>query len=402
MTEVLPDPLVFPFTAPTPIDVPAEFARLRAEQPVARVLTPSGHPAWLLTRYADVRRVLSSQEFSREATTAPGAPRIFPVAAGSKSIFVMDPPEHTRLRRLVSRPFSPTTMASLAVDVERRVGRLLDGLAAAGSGADVVTHLAKPLPIAVICALLGVPEGDVARFGAWTDTMLDFGAGARERVVAARDQLSAYLAELVAAKRTDPRPDVLTELVTAHDEQERLSTEELIAFGYTLLGAGYHATAAQIVYGLLALLRAPDQAQLLRTDPGITETAVAELLRVSQTGGLGSIRIATVDVELSGTRVRAGEAVLPSLNAANRDPAVFADPDRLDLRRSPNRHLAFGHGIHNCLGAQLGRLELGAALTGLLRRFPDLALGCSEGELRWRQGAAFRLPETLPVTWGPR
>ncbi|WP_298798385.1 cytochrome P450 [Pseudonocardia sp. 73-21] len=368
-------PPSFPFPVIDPLDPPEGCEDLQASTPVSRVSLPGGHPAWLVTRLADVRAVLADGRFSREAITAPDAPRVLPIAAGSKSIFVMDAPEHTRLRRLVAQAFSVRRMDALRPRVKELTGRLIDTMVAGGAPGDLMVHLAQPLPITVICELLGVPYTDVDRFRAWTDLMLSFGTRSQAEVIAARDALAAYLGELIAAKRGRAGDDLLTVLVAARDEGDRLSEEELIAFGYTLLGAGYHATTAGIAHAVLVLLREPGRWQQLHEEPSLVPAAVEELLRMSQAGGgVGALRIAVEDVELGGVLIRAGEAVLPWINAANRDPEVFVRPAEYDPRRERNPHLTFGHGIHHCLGAQLGRIELGVAIGALTARLPGLRL----------------------------
>ncbi len=391
------EPPVFPFPTSDPLEPPPEYAKLA---PVTRATLPSGDPVWLVARHSDVRRLLSDQRFSREAITAPGAPRLLPIAQGSKSIFVMDPPEHTRLRGLVSKAFAPRRIEALRGRVQAIADGLVDDMIDAGPPADLIAGFAQPLPITVICELLGVPFQDVARFREWTDLMLSFDPASRDQVIEARNRLAEYLLALIAEKRRQGGEDLLTVLVHAHTDDDRLTEEELLAFGYTLLGAGYHATTTEIVHSVLHLLRAPDALDALRKDPESLPTAVEELLRISQAGGgLGALRIATEDVRVGEVTIRAGEAVLPLINAANRDPEAFPDPDRMDLHRSPNQHVAFGHGIHHCLGAQLGRMELQVALGTLLRRMPELRLAVDERDLVWNSGVAFKRPDTLPISW---
>ncbi len=390
----------FPFRAADPVLPPAEYRKLRAERPVCRVTLPTGDLAWLLLRHEDVRNVLADARFSREAITAPGAPRILPIARGSRSIFVMDPPEHSRLRKLVSRAFSPRRIEALRPRIEDLTNGFLDTMAASGPPADLVASLAQPLPITVICEMLGVPLADVGQFRAWTDIMLGFSPDRQAEVLAAKDKLSGYLIELIKEKRRHPTEDLLMVLISAQDEGDRLSEEELVAFGYTLLGAGYHATTASIVHSLLTLLRNPARLDELRRDRALLPGAVEELLRLSQAGGgIGALRIATEDVRVGDVVIQAGEAVLPSINAANRDDSVFPDPDEVRLSRPRNPHVAFGHGIHHCLGAQLGRIELEVALGSLLARFPDLRLAVTEDELGWSKGLAFSRPDELPLAW---
>ncbi|MEU6730304.1 cytochrome P450 [Nonomuraea wenchangensis] len=391
----------FPFTPADPLEPPQEYAELRRDEPVARVRLPSGDLAWLVSRYESVRQVLADDaRFSREAITAPGAPRVLPIAEGSKSIFVMDPPEHTRLRRLVSKAFTGRRIEALRPRIQQITDDLLGAMVKGGPPADLMSGLAQPLPITVICELLGVPYADVGRFRQWTDLMLSFDRAMQDQVRQARERLNDYLTALIEAKRGEPADDVLTVLIEARDEDDRLSQEELLAFGYTLLGAGYHATTASIAHAVLTLLREEDELRLLRSGDRPPLSAVDELLRRSQAGGgIGALRIATQDVRLDGVLIRAGEAVLPMINSANRDETVFADADGLRLDRRPNPHLSFGHGIHHCLGAQLGRLELEIALGSLLRDLPGLRLAVPESDLRWNRGTAFSRPAELPLTW---
>lgn len=394
------DAPAFPFTAPDPLEPPAEYAKLRRDQPVAQVTLPSGDPAWLVTRYSDVRKVLSDQRFSREAITAPDAPRVLPIARGSKSIFVMDPPEHSRLRRLVSKAFSARRIEALRPRVQEITDGLIGGMAAEAPPADLVAGLAQPLPITVICEMLGVPYEDVGEFRAWTDLMLSFDRGRQDEIVEAKKSLAVYLTRLIAAKRAEPTEDLLTVLIQAQEAGDRLTDEELLAFGYTLLGAGYHATTSELAHGVLRLLRHPEQLERLRADAELLPGAVEELLRCSHAGsGIGALRIAMADVDIGGVTIRAGDAVLPGMNAANLDEDVFERAEDFDVAREPNPHLSFGHGIHHCLGAQLGRMELEVAIPSLWRRFPALELAVAEEELRWSAGAAFSRPDVLPVRW---
>jgi len=391
----------FPFATTDPLEPPPEYAKLLRTEPVCRVTIPTGDQVWLVTRHADVRRVLSDTRFSREAITGPDAPRLLPIAQGSKSIFVMDPPEHSRLRKLVSRAFAPRRIESLRAEVQSLTDELVAKMAANGRPGELIAGLAQPLPITVICRMLGVPYADVDQFRDWTDIMLSYAKGRRDEVLAARDALNAYLTQLIEDKRRRPADDLLTVLIAAADDDgDRLDDEELLAFGYTLLGAGYHATTAGLAHAVLTLLRTPEKLAELVAHPELLPPVVEELLRRSQAGGgLGALRIAVEDVEIAGVQIRAGDAVLPLINAANRDPAVFEDPEGLRLERRPNPHLSFGHGIHHCLGAQLGRLELEVALGTLLREMPGLRLAVDEADLPWSSGLAFSRPQTLPVLW---
>jgi cytochrome P450 len=398
--QIMAEPILrFPLRGPDPLEPAPELARLRTECPAARIELPSGHQAWLVTRYADARAALADPRLSKAATTVEGAPRILPVAANSKSIFSMDPPEHTRVRRLVTPAFGARRIAAMRKGVEELTDSLLDELEATGQPGDLVAGLALPLPIRVICELLGVPYEDTEKFRDWTDVMLSITAHAPADVLAARRNLNAYLSELIVARREQPADDLLTVLIRAAEDDDRLSHEELLAFGHTLLVAGYHATAGELIHALLHLMSRPDQLAVLRDDPALIEPAVEELLRFSTAGsGASALRVATEDVEIAGVKVRAGEAVLASAQSANRDEEVFACPEQLDVTRQHNPHLAFGHGVHHCIGAQLGRMELAVAITRLLARFPDVHLD-PHAELRWIGGMAFSRPAALPVRW---
>ncbi len=392
--------LRFPFHSSHPIEPPHEHAVLRATRPVAKAILPDGQPVWIVTRYEDVRKVLADPRLSRQAITAPDAPKLFPVVAGSKAIFVADPPEHTRLRKLVAKVFTTRQIEQLRPRVEELTEQMIGELLAEGPPADLMVHVAEPLPITVICELLGVPQQDRPLFRGWTDVMLSFMAHPVEEVLAAATKLRAYLAELVAAKQQQPADDLLTMLITARDEDDSLSTEELLTFGQAMLVAGYHTTAATIAHTVLNLVSRPGQIAELVAHPELLPVATEEMLRFSQAGsGLGTVRIATEEIELGGVTIRPGEVVLPCINSANHDENVFDQPEQLELARKHNPHLAFGHGIHHCLGAHLGRVELQVVLGRLLHHLGEFDLAVAADELSWRTGTAFSRPHTLPLRW---
>lgn len=392
--------LKFPFHSPDPLTPPKEYADLRITQRVTKATLPNGHTVWLVTRYEDVRAVFADPRLSRAAITAPDAPKILPVTTGSKSIFVMDPPEHTRLRKLVARIFTTRQIEQLRPRVEELTEQMIGELRAAGPPADLIAFLAEPLPIIVICEILGVPQQDRTLFRGWTDVMLSFTAHSVPEIRAAGGKLRAYLADLVATKQQDPGDDLLTALITARDETDSLSTDELLAFGQTMLIAGYHTTAAEIAHAVLNLLSRPGQLAVLAAHPEQVPAAVEELLRFSQAGGgVGPVRIATEEIELGGVTIAPGEAVLPCINSANHDESVFDLPESLELTRTPNPHLSFGHGVHHCLGAHLGRVELQVVLQKLLHHLGEFELAVAPEELSWRTGTAFSRPHTLPLRW---
>jgi cytochrome P450 len=391
--------LEFPFRPAAVDEPPAEFAALRAEPGLARVRLPTGDEAWLATRYADVRDLLGDGRLSRAAATAPGAPRLGPARPQAKSLMAMDPPDHTRLRRLLAPAFTRRRMDALRERVEAIAARLVAAMAESGPPADVAEGLSKPLAITVICELLGVPVADRAAFEGWTHRSLALAPSAGDDVEGARAALREYLAELVAARANSSGDDLLATLA-GYAGEDRLDLAELAELASTVLTAGYHTVAGAITNSMLVLLRHPAQLALLRDDPAVLPAAVEELLRFAPgpVSG-GTIRVATEDVLLGGTQVRAGEAVIPATTSANRDETVFERAGTLDVTRAENPHIAFGHGIHRCLGAPLARIELSAALRALLDRFPGLRLAVEFETLAWRGGAMIGGPRELPIAW---
>lgn len=392
-------------SAPAAVD-PAElfadpyavYARLREAGPVHRFTGTDGLPAWLVTRYDDVRQALADPRLSLDKAHAkPGGYRglALPPALDA-NLLNMDPPDHTRIRRLVSQAFTPRRIARLREPVRRTADALLDAVAPLGR-ADLIADYAAPLPIAVICELLGVAEGDRPDFRSWTDALVVPDParpdGAREAVRA----LLAHFAGLLARKRAEPADDLLSALIAVRDEEDRLSEDELMSLAFLILFAGYENTVHLIGNAVLALLVDPPQLAALRADPARTGAAVEELLRYDGPVPLAIRRFPTEDVTIGGVAVPAGETVLLSLAAAHRDPRRFPEPDRLDLGRDGAGHLALGHGIHYCIGAPLARLEAEIALTALLERLPGLALAVPVDALRHRPSLRTRGLLALPV-----
>jgi cytochrome P450 len=369
----------------------------REQRPVCPVRLPDGSEAFLVSRYADVRQVLTDDRFSRAAAAGPdAAPKELGVLE-TESLIGMDPPAHTRLRRLVARAFTPRRVEELRPRIAELVDAALTKIAGLPRPVDLVAHLSVPLPVQVISELLGVPEELRHLCTYWSDTMM---GDWRANPAAMREALDGFAA-MIAAKRDDPGDDLITALIAARDEQDRLTERELLAVCVGVLTGGHETTTNHINLSLLTLFEFPDQLELLRADPGLIEAAVEELSRFVQLGDTGILlpRVTTEEVTLGGVTLPAGATVLPAFVAANRDPAVFPDPDQLRLTRSENRHLGFGAGIHHCLGAQLARVELQEALGGLIRRFPGLRLAVRADELRFKPGLAVRSLERLPVTW---
>lgn len=401
MIEELP---VFPFPGSSYRGPAPLFATLRAERPVARVEWNGGGHAWLITRYADVRAVLEDQRFSRAAVYEPGASTfagLFQAPPGM--IISLDPPDHTRLRVLAEQAFSVSRITGMRPRITELADHLLDVLekeSVDGRPVDLIPGLATPLAMGVICELLGVPESERDQFVVWVRQFADVSAP-EEVAIEGREKLGAFMAGLVGAKLAQPADDVLSDLAAARNGEDRLDFGELVGLGYTLLGGGFDSAASQIGNVVLTLLAHHPQAwPHLGEHPEEIPAAVEELLRTisltdSDTSGLP--RIATEDVTVAGTTIPRGDAVFLAYASANRDPAVFADPDTVDLTRADNPHIALGHGIHRCLGASLARIELVVALAELTRRFPDAELAVPERDLPWRTGDVNHNLLSLPV-----
>ncbi|WP_412752920.1 cytochrome P450 [Krasilnikovia sp. M28-CT-15] len=395
-------PIPFPFPpSPSIFHPQPELAELRQNRPVAQVQLPDGKTAWLVTRYEDVRQVLIDPRFSRAAATGPAVPDVGLGQAAADSILSLDPPDHTRLRRLVAGAFTARRAEALRPRVTKLVDELIDRLLTLPQPADLVENFSLPLPIQVICELLGVPTADRHLFREWSDTVMSDTTRDPREIDAALEQLGEYFGRLIASKRAKPDDGLITALIAARDEQDRLTEKELVRLCFTLLVAGHETTANQINMFLLTLHEYPEQLERLRARPESIPQAVEELMRFVQlgSGGAGLPRVTTEDVELSGVRIPAGSAVFPVMSAANRDPAAMADPDRLDVTRSLTAHLGFGAGPHHCLGAQLARLELQEALRGLLTRMPGMRIAVPVEELPFKEGMLLNSLRTLPVRW---
>ncbi|MFI5986687.1 cytochrome P450 [Streptomyces sp. NPDC051555] len=381
------------------------YAWLREHAPVHRTTLPSGVEAWLVTRYADARQALADQRLSKNPVhhAEPGKTGI----PGERSAGLMthllniDPPDHTRLRRLVSKAFTPRRVAEFAPRVQELTDHLIDAFAQKGE-ADLIHEFAFPLPIYAICELLGVPREDQDDFRDWAGMMIRHGGGPRGGVARSVKKIRAYLGELIHRKRDDLGDDLISDLIRASDHGDHLTEAEATAMCFVLLFAGFETTINLIGNGTYALFRNPDQRALLQEslaagDRALLETGIEELLRYDGPVELATWRYATVPLTLGGQDIPAGDPVLVVLAAADRDPARFDDPDVLDLSRSDNQHLGYGHGIHYCIGAPLARLEGQTALATLLTRLPDLELAVPPEELRWRGGLIMRGLRTLPV-----
>lgn len=379
------------------------LARAREEAGLRLVDTSLGVQSWLVTRLEDAREVLAdplrfsnvlppelTQRIVGEELSGEERERIL---AGN--LLAFDPPEHTRLRRLLTPTFTVRQMRRLEPRIEKIVEDHLDGMERAGAPVDLVKAFALPVPSLVICELLGVPYEDRAEFQHRTTRLVDLRLTPRERSAVFRESRE-YMATLVAREQADPGEEILGALVREHGDD--VSTDELIGIGNLLLIAGHETTANMLGLGTLALLRHPDQLRLVRDRPEHVEGAVEELLRWLTIVSTGALRVTTGPVELAGQRIGTGELVTVSLPAVNRDPALLPDPDVLDVTRGAMGHLAFGHGVHHCLGAPLARTEMRIAFPALLRRFPGLRIAPGR-DVTLRTATAIHGMVSLPVSW---
>ncbi|MFE5735575.1 cytochrome P450 [Streptomyces celluloflavus] len=396
MTTADTTPVSYPFNMPESLALSEEYDQARNRPGLLKVRMTYGEPAWLVTRYTEARFVLGDQRFSRAESAQRDEPR---QSEGSRDggILSMDPPDHTRLRSLVAKAFTVRQVENLRPRVKELTHELLDEMEAAGPPADLVDGYALPIPVAVICQLLGVPTEDRPRFRVWSDAALSTSSLTAEEFETNREELRAYMGQLVEEHRRAPQDDLMTGLIDARDVDDRLSELELIDLCIAVLVAGHETTATQIPNFVLALMDNPGQLAALRAKPELIGTAVEELLRFVPLGsGAGQARYAMEDIEVGGTLIRAGSPVLVAVGAANRDALRFDSPGTLDITRTGNQHLGFGHGVHHCLGAPLARLELQEALSALINRFPKLHLA---GDVEWKTEMLVRGPRVMPVGW---
>jgi cytochrome P450 len=409
MTSTLP-------TTSEPIELGEDFLAdphalyrvLRDERPVARAVTPLGLRVWLVARHADAREALNDPRLSKDGgrfmelldrhSVAPDKRMAFADSLAGHMLN-SDPPDHTRLRKLVNRAFTVRSISRMRPRIEAIAHALADDMearATAGDGSvDLLDTFAFPLPMTVICELLGVPDGERDAFRRWSNTLLS--AGTAQERGAAGAAMAEFLARLVADKATNPGDDMLSAIVQATDDADRLSPREATSMAFLLLVAGHETTVNLIGNGVLALLTHPEQLAELRGDPELTPAAVEEFLRFDGPVNLATLRYTTEPVAISGTEIPAGEVVMVALTAADRDAERYPDPDVLDLHRDTGQHVAFGYGIHHCLGAPLARLEGEIAFRTLLDRFPDLALAAEPETLAWRSSTLIRGLTSLPV-----
>ncbi|MFJ9713718.1 cytochrome P450 [Streptomyces sp. NPDC101234] len=403
--NVAAEPSQLPFARPNVLDLAPLYEVLRHEAPITPVTTPAGDPAWLVTRFEEVRDLLSDKRFGRSHPEPERASRITTAAVqeGPSGNYATEEADHTRMRRLLTPAFSARRMTMLSDHVRHLVDGCIDQLlaerAAAPDGVvDLHAGLAFPVPVAVICRLLGAPESDREHFASLSERMANHAIGdaAAHR---ARDEFNEYMIGLAEAKRARPGEDVISDLVRAQEADEDFDYAEMIRLCVGLLFAGHETTVNRIGLGTLFLLTRPDQWQALTADPaGRVNATVEEIMRLGAPGDLGLLRYAHTDVDVDGVTVRRGDAVILSVNSANRDPSVYTDAETFDPDRPERNHLGFGHGAHFCIGASLARTELRIVFATLAGRLPGLRLAKDVDELKVRTTLTGGVSE-LPVTW---
>ncbi|MFF4954718.1 cytochrome P450 family protein [Streptomyces chattanoogensis] len=384
----------------------AAYAALREAGPVHRITGTDGQPAWLVTRYDDVRSAFTDPRLSLDKRHAtPGGYRGFALPpALDANLLNMDPPDHTRVRRLVVKAFTPGRIDALREPVRRIADELLDAMEERGGQADLIADYAGQLPITVICDLLGVPERDRHDFRAWTDALITPDPTRPELMKQAIKAMLEFYTGLIATKRAEPGDDLLSDLIAVRDDDagtadDRLTEDELTSLAFLIHFAGYENSVHLIGNAALGLLERPDRLERLRRNPADLTAVVEEFMRYDGPAPLSIRRFAKEDLEIGGVRIPAGDSVLLAVASANRDPGRFPDPDRFDHGRDLSGHLALGHGIHYCLGAPLARMETATALDALIGRFPGLRLALPQAELRRRRSLRARGLISLPVTW---
>lgn len=391
-----------PFDFAEALEFDPQLKQFMENEKISRIKLPHGEgEAWLVTRYEDVRTVTTDRRFSRAAVVGKDFPRMTPEPiVQDEAINVMDPPDSSRLRSLVSKGFTPRNVEHMRPSIERVVAELLDGMEESGSPADLVEHLAAPLPLAAICEVLDIPDEDSWELRGHARTMMDFSPDNRDAAVHSKAYLREYFTKLTAERRARPGDDLVSVLATARDGDEILNDKELAVMAMVLLITGQDTTSNEIGNIAYTLLTRPRELAMLRERPDRIPQAIEEMLRyIPFRKGVGIPRIAVEDVEMGGVLIKAGDVVHVSYLTANRDPEKYDRPDELDLDRTGTPHMTFGWGGHHCLGAPLATMELQVAFRELLRRFPDLRLAKPADEVRWSATSIWRYPVALHVAW---
>jgi cytochrome P450 len=386
------------------------YARLRSEAPLYRTVLPDKQSAWLITRYDDVLAVLKDERFGKDRLRAKSSeqikmqswmPRMFRPL--TRNMLDVDAPDHTRLRGLVQKAFIPRLIENMRERIQALSDELLDTAGIRGR-MDLVQEYALPIPTTIIAEMLGVPANDRHKFHRWSAAIVSSNSSRWGTLKAMPNVMAfvGYIRRLIKTKREDPNDDLLTALVRAEEAGDQFSDDELLAMVFLLLVAGHETTVNLIANGVLTLFESPGELRRLMNEPSLINSAVEELLRFNGPLETATERYAREDLTVAGVTIPRGELVLAVLASANRDHQQFEDPDKLDLSREPNRHLAFGYGVHYCLGAPLARLEGQIAISTLFRRIPDLRLAKPLDALPWRRGLVLRGLESLPVEFSKR
>jgi pentalenic acid synthase len=406
MTETVATPQTegapaFPNDRTCPYQLPEGYARLRDEpDALQRVTLFDGRPAWVVTRHETARKLLADPRLSADRTHddfPATSPRFQGIRERRKAFISMDPPEHGPKRRMLISEFTVKRIKGMRPDIERIVHGFIDDMLAAGPPADLVSQFALPVPSMVICQLLGVPYADHEFFQDASRRLLQSTDVADTR--AARDDLAGYMDELITKRQAERGPGLLGNLIADQLANGEIDRDELVSTALLLLVAGHETTASMTSLSVITLLAHPDQHAALRADPGLIPGAVEELLRYLAIADIAGGRVATADIEIDGQLIRAGDGVIVTNSIANRDGTVFEDPDTFDVHRSARHHIAFGYGVHQCLGQNLARLELEVILTALFDRIPTLRLAVGVDELTLRPGTTIQGVNELPVTW---
>ncbi|MEN1990520.1 cytochrome P450 family protein [Paenibacillus hubeiensis] len=382
------------------------YEKLRAEEPIHRLLLPSGHVAWMVTRYEDAVKILQDGRFvtgvldngnNEIEETLPTHQAII-----SRNLISVGPEDHRRLRRLIQKAFTPRMIERLRGRIVEISDELLDKIQAGYTREfDLIEDYAFPLPIIVICEMLGVPLKDQDKFRAWSNTIME-GVSNPQMNQESDEVMKAfvdYLQELITERRNNIQQDLISDLISIEEEGDKLTEQELYALVFVLIIAGHETTVNLIGNGMLALLEHPEQKQLLMDHPDLIQAAVEEVLRFNGPAEISNVRWATENVEFQGIQIRQGDMMLVALSSANRDSSQYEEPDSFDITRKVNDHIAFGKGIHYCLGAPLARLEGEIAINALLRRLPEIRLNTDVELLEWRPGMIIRGLKAFPAVF---
>jgi nocardicin N-oxygenase len=389
----------YPFGPVSQLDLHPRYLELCRSEPVSRVRMPFGGEAWLLTGYAEIKQFLADTRFSSYAATAPDTGRVTPLPLRPGNLLTMDPPDHSRIRRVVAHAFTMRRIGRITDRMREIVTAQLDEMAAAGPPGDVVASVAVPLPVKMIVELFGIPYEERSEFRRYSDVFVATSAHTRAEIDESRDGLENYLMRLIEKRRREPSEDLVTVLSDAMNAGV-LTQVEAVRTGIGILMAGHETSLSMISNVCFLLLDRRELYAQLCADPELVEPAIEEMLRVIPLRSVGSFpRRATEDVEIGGVLIRKGDTVIFQRAAGDRDERIFDDPDTIRFDRGRNPHLGFGHGVHYCLGAMLARAELRVALEGLIGRFPDLRLAVPADEVPWKPGLIARAPQSLKVEW---